>query len=133
MIQIDNIFDERTAERELFLETQYTGNNPTLRGKQGEAYLRVVDDQWYFKPFDFNFEEEDENWFRVKEQNLECNHENGWIKCDYIGVNTAAGKTGKAYFDTLQNVWIYKPHGTQEEFRIPNEKSLVFLRDKDVI
>lgn len=133
MIQIDNMFDDKTADRETFIETSYTGNHPMLAGLTGEAYLRVVDGQWYFRPFEFQSEDDAENWFRVKEQNLACNTENGWIKCNYVGENTAAGKTGKAYFNTTSNVWIYKPHGTQEEFRIPNEKSLVFLRDKDVI
>ena len=123
-------YSETQATKETLIDTKYNGKNSEIRGKEGEAYLRLADNQWMFRP---NGTKSD-NWFRVDGKNLSCNEENGWIRCQYTGANSLFGlsKTGKAYFDEEVNSWIFKPKGSKDEFRV-GELSLQFIRDKDVI
>jgi len=117
---------EFRATRETLIETKYNGKNTDIRGKMGEAYLNLKDNQWFFRPSG------SEEWYRVDGKNLSCNEENGWIKCNYNGYNPTIGKSGKAYFDEEANVWFYKPQGSKELFRAGQGGNLTFLRDKDV-
>lgn len=127
-LKIEEIFGKR-ADRETLIETKYIGDKEELKGTEGEAWLDVKNNQWYYKPF--NSDEPD--GYRVHGYNLSCNDTNGWIKCEYVGTNTHAGKFGKASFDEKENVWIYRPKGSKDDFRITNESSLKFIRDVDVV
>lgn len=122
-------FAESVAAKESLIDTKYIGSNPTLRGKAGGAVLDVTNAQWYFKP------KGSDELYRVDGKSLDCNAENGWIKCNYVGDNKLFGlnKTGKAYFDDALKVWMFKPSGSKELFRVKEDANLVFLRDKDVV
>ena len=124
MLKIDTESNER-AEREALIETKYIGKTATLVGTTGDCFYHIKDDQWFYRPAG------EEDFYRVDAKNLSCNEENGWIKCNYKGYNSTIGKTGKAYFDDVENVWMYKPKGGKELFRV-QDASLTFLRDKDV-
>lgn len=123
----DNMYDEATAQREDLIATKYNGNHPDLKGKSGGAYLKLADNQWFFRP---DGGKED---YRVLGKNLSCNEENGWVKCSYSGGNPQIGKNGKAYFDEDEGVWMYKPKGGKELYRLGQGNNLAFERDKDVI
>lgn len=128
-LQIEELLDTR-ASKESFVDTKYTGKNPTLKGTAGDCYYDSVNSQWYYRP-----NKNGDNWFRVDGKNLSCNEDNGWIKCEYLGENKLFGlnRNGKAYFDEGENLWIFKPRGSKELFRIPQDSNLKFQRDKDVI
>jgi len=122
-------FSENRAVKENLIETKYRGRNAEIKGTSGGAYLNLKDNQWFYKP------EGGEEFYRVDGKNLSCNEENGWVKCEYTGANKLFGlsKTGKAYFDEVEGVWFYKPSGGKELFRVKDDGSLRFARDKDVV
>ena len=123
----DNIYDEETSPKEDLIATKYNGNHVDLKGKDGDAYINLSDNQWFFRV------KGEKEFYRVLGKNLSCNEENGWIKCSYNGVNPQIGKSGKAYFDEDENVWMYKPKGGKELYRLGQGNNLAFERDKDVI
>ncbi len=127
-IDVDT-FAEKTAIKEELVDTKYIGSTKSLRGKKGGATFDATNKQWYFKPVG------DTEFYRVDGKSLECNAENGWIKCDYTGTSNLFGlsKTGKAFFDDVANVWMFKPKGSKELFRVSDGSHLTFLRDKDVV
>jgi hypothetical protein len=110
MIQIENLYDENRAEKETLVNTNYTGNHKALAGTSGTCYYK--NNVWFYTPSG-----EDEE-YRVDGKNLDCNTQEGWIKCTYSGENKQAGTEGKAYFDIIENVWMFKPKGSKELYRM---------------
>jgi hypothetical protein len=121
------LFGQDISQKEQFIETSYTGNTKDLAGTDGEAYYQIQDRQWFYRPFGF----EKDDWYRVKATNLSCNDENGYIKCNYIGRNSHFPKTGKAFFSEEEGIWYYRSLSIKDLYRVPNESSLEFIRDKD--
>ncbi len=122
-------YEEVRATKETLVATKYRGNNSEIKGTDGVAYLNLKDGQWMYRA---NGADEDD-WYRVDGKNLSCNEDNGFLKCEYTGSNKLFGLSviGKASFDETENVWIFKPHGAKETFRV-GENSLKFIRDKDL-
>ena len=115
------------AVRETLVETNYLGNHPTLIGTSGHAYYKKSGNFWAYRPT------QGKNFYKMKNSlDLDCNVEYSWVKCDYVGLNTAIPKTGKASFDESLDAWIYKSQGKQDTFVIKNDSSLKFKRDEDV-
>lgn len=126
---MENLHEENRAEKEVLIETKYLGNHKEIINTSGSCYFK--DGVWFYTPAG---EEEEE--YRVDGKNLECNVLEGWIKCVYVGSkrNWLTNKVqdvieGKAYFDEDFNVWMFKPKGNKELFRMNNGGNLKFFRD----
>jgi hypothetical protein len=59
---------EIQAKDNKYVETVYTGDTPTLKGKKGVAYFNAHDDRWYFSPTKVG---QEPDWYRVKVENLD--------------------------------------------------------------
>jgi len=128
MIQVENLHDEIRAEKEVVINTKYLGNHANIKNTEGTCYYK--DGVWFYTPAG-----EDEE-YRVDGKNLDCNTQDGWIRCLYSGDkrNWLNNKVlteveGKAYFDEDDNVWKFKPKGNKELFRMSDGGNLKFFRD----
>lgn len=119
---------EKQAVREQLVETSYIGTHSQLKGTSGEAFFHLQNGYWGYRPFGW------ENFVKITNpSDLDCNAKVSWIRCTYDGINPSIrGTKGKATFNEEINAWLYKPEGSQMEYRIVNDSSFNFIRDKDV-
>lgn len=113
MIKQDD-WSTELARKESLIETDYVGSNADLRGSFGEAYYDLANSRWNYRPSG------GEVFYIVDSKELSCSNDDGWVKGIYSGAKFIP-KTGKAYWDEKEELWVYKPNGKKELYKVREE------------
>lgn len=113
MIKQDD-WSTKVARKESLIETNYVGKNTDLRGSFGEAYYDIPNGRWNYRP------NGSDAFVIVDSKELDCSNDDGWVRGIYGGAKYIP-KTGKAYWDETEEIWIYKPNGKKETYKVREE------------